>query len=489
MDDWLAQRAGATPDATALLDPTTDETVTYATLDEAVDRTAGQLAALGVSAGDHVGILMETRRAFVRLVHAVMRLDAVLVPVHARETVATVGAQLDRADVTTLVCGPSTRDVALAAGEDLPLAIVDGDAPDATALRTVAPAPVTAADWSTSDPQVIMFTSGTTGAQKAVVLTAGNLLASAGASAVRLGVDPEDRWHLCLPMYHMGGLAPVVRSTLYGTAVVLQRGFDAVETLSLLDRFDATCVSLVPTQLQRLLDADELPDSLRFVLLGGAPASRSLLERCVRRDVPVCPTYGTTETASQIATVRPGRVGDDLDTVGTPLFGTSVTVVDDSGSVCGPGERGELVVSGPTVTPGYYDAPDATAEAFGPDGFETGDVGYRDERGRLYVCNRVDDRIVTGGENVDPGEITDALLAHDEIESCAVVGLDDEEWGQRIAALLVASSPVSVDEIRAHCRGHLADFKCPKTIAFADALPRTASGTVDRSAVRARLSE
>jgi O-succinylbenzoic acid--CoA ligase len=316
-------------------------------------------------------------------------------------------------------------------------------------------------------------------------------VASATASAFRLGVTRSDRWLCCLPTYHMGGLAPVVRSALYGAAVVIQREFDAAETARILDESGITGVSLVPTMLARLLGVGWEPsEQLRFVLLGGAPASDDLLARARERDVPACPTYGMTETASQIATATPEQAAGHEGTVGQPLVNTTVTVVDEDGDPVGTGETGEIVVSGPTVTPGYLD-PAVTEDAFGPEGLHTGDIGSRDEDGRLWVHNRVDDRIVTGGENVDPGEVVAVLREHPAVHEAAVVGLDDPEWGERVAALVVPADggDPTAEEIEGHCRERLAGFKLPRTVAFADELPRTASGTVDRGAVRKRLRD
>jgi O-succinylbenzoic acid--CoA ligase len=176
--------------------------------------------------------------------------------------------------------------------------------------------------------------------------------------------------------------------------------------------------------------------------------------------------------------------------VGRPLLGTELTVVDGDGRPVEEGETGELVVSGPTVTPGYYDDADATGEAFGTYGLATGDVG-RVEDGRVYVLNRLDDRIVTGGENVDPGEVRAAVRAHPDVADVAVVGLPDERWGEVVGALVVPEpgADLSVDAVQASCRDRLAGFKLPRVVAVAESLPRTDSGTVDREAVRDRLRE
>ena len=506
--DLLSHRASTTPDATALLEAETGERWTVREFDRRADRLASALADAGV-ADERLGVLADTRPAFATLFFAAMRLGLAVVPLNVRETVGELASKADRTDLEAIVCEAETEATALEVADAAGVAdrrgsVVSVDDPDDAAVRslpTVVEGPGESAPeidpvpLEPDDTHLLMFTSGTSGEPKAVRLTVGNLVASATGSAFRLGLERDDRWLCCLPMYHMGGLAPVVRSTLYGTTVVVQREFDARETARAIDEYDITGVSLVPTMCKRLLDAGwEPPESLRFVLLGGAPASSDLLERCLDAGVPVHPTYGMTETASQIATATPADVRDYEGTVGQPLVNTDVTVVDEDGDPVPPGEPGELVVSGPTVTPGYLD-PERTDAAFGERGLHTGDVGYRDEDGRLRILNRRSDRIVSGGENVDPGEVVAVLREHSGIEDAAVVGLEDPEWSERVAALVVPADgngtvgEVDIDALLEHCDERLAGFKRPKTIGFVDALPRTASGTVDREAVCERLLE
>jgi O-succinylbenzoic acid--CoA ligase len=496
MYDPLTYRVDATPEATALVDAGADERWTVADLDDAVERTAGRLAALGVGPGDRVGLLLPTRAAAVLVVHAALRLGTPLVPLDPRGTATDVAHGIETAAVAALVCGSSTESAAVAAGERAGLdagavGSVDDPATDrATDLGGLVPDAVTPWDWDLGDTLLVAFTSGTTGTPKGVRLTARNVLASAVASAVRLGLDPEETWHVALPLHHVGGLTPVLRTPLYGMTAVIRTAFDADAVAADLREYDVTATSLVPTTLSRLLDATEgtVAPTLRAVLLGGAPASADLLDRCRERDVPVYPTYGMTEAASQIATATPAETAADPGTVGRPLLGTRLAVLDGAGDELPPGEVGEFVVRGPTVTPGYLD-PEATAEAFGPHGLHTGDVGYRDADGRVWVLGRIDDRIVTGGENVAPAEVADALRTHPDVADAAVVGVPDEAWGERVAALVVPTegTPPSTDALEAHCREHLADYKRPRTIRITDTLPRTDSGTVDREAVRERL--
>ncbi|RDZ55311.1 o-succinylbenzoate--CoA ligase [Haloferax sp. Atlit-4N] len=492
MRDWLSHRVAATPDREALIHAATGDSWTFRELDALVDETAGQLAALGVEAGDHLGVVLDPGVDYVRLIHAATRLGAVLVPLSDRLTPDEVGRNVELADVTTLVCGESTESTAVEATTDVPVVSVDDPRWEGVInLSSIAPKRVEPAGWSLSETMLLLFTSGTTGTPKAVKLTMGNLLANAVAGAFRLGVSPDDRWLVTLSLHHMGGIGPILRGPLYGTTVVLREGFDAGGAADDIGKYDATGVSLVPTMLKRMLDSrGTLSDSLRVVLLGGAPAPDDLVERCRNYSVPVYPTYGMTETASQVATATPDEAFADVGTVGRPLFFTDLWVVDEDGTAVEPGTPGELVVSGPTVSPGYYRNPEATADAFTDAGLRTGDIGYRDDDGLLYVLNRKDDRIITGGENVDPGEVAAVLREHPAVDDAVVLGIPDSEWGERVAALVVPADPENPpddEDLDAFCRDRLAGFKCPRLVETAEELPRTVSETIDREAVRERL--
>jgi len=490
--DLLAHRALATPDRTALRDAETGESRTFREFESDAEGYVPGLERATPAADGRVALLLDSTLATARLLFAAMRRAITVVPLNTRLTADELEVRLDAADPDLLVCERDTEETAVeAAGSDPPVASVetpvDGAVDRLDGDETAAAVPT---KLRRDTEALVLFTSGTTGEPKGVRLTVGNLVASATASAFRLGVTPEDRWLCSLPTYHMGGLAPVLRSVLYGTTAVVQDGFDAEATAAAMAEDAITGVSLVPTMLKRLLDDGWTPpETLRFVLLGGAPAPPGLVDECERRGVPVHPTYGMTETASQIATARPADAFEHEGTVGQPLLWTEVTVVDpETKEPRHAGEPGELVVDGPTVTPGYLDD-GRTAAAFTERGLHTGDVGYRDAEGRLWVQNRLDDRIVSGGENVDPGEVRAALRAHDRVADAAVVGLDDEEWGERVAALVVPTDDSLTEHVvETHCRERLAGFKLPRTVAFVDELPRTASGTVDRGAVRERLS-
>ena len=459
MRDWLSHRVVSSPEDTALVRAEDGESWTYTDLDRLVSETAGRLTAHGIEAGDTLGVLTPPYVGTVGLIHAAMRIGATFVPLGEGLTERELAERIDAVDLSAVVCAESTENTALAAVKrtgTVPVFSVDEPADETvTAVHERKPDPVDPPTWESDDTLCVLFTSGTTGDPKPVPLTAGNVYSSAIASAFRLGVEPSDRWLVSLALHHMGGLAPVYRSVLYGTTLILREGFDPGGTADDIDTYDVTGVSLVPTMLQQMLDRrGTLSDSLRTVLLGGAPAPEDLLERCRDYSIPVYPTYGMTEAASQVATAPPQETRKRLDTVGRPIFGTDVTIVDEDGVAVDSGETGEIVVDGPTVTPGYIDtgndgSQELDRSSFGPHGLHTGDVGSLDEDGFVYVLNRLDDRIISGGENVEPGEVVDVLCEFPAVEDIAVVGLDDEVWGERVSALIAVG-----DRFRADSRNH-----------------------------------
>ncbi|PHQ47412.1 2-succinylbenzoate-CoA ligase, partial [Halorubrum sp. C3] len=277
MRDWLSHRVVSSPDDTALVRAEDGEAWSYTDLDRLVAETAGRLVAHELGEGDRIGVLTPPYVGTVGLVHATMRIGATFVPLGQELTAREIAARIDRTDLDAVVCAEPTEPTATDAAaeiEGVPVYSVDDPmSAEVTGIHDVDPASLDPPEWSFEDPLCVLFTSGTTGEPKPVPLTAGNVYSSAVASAFRLGVEADDRWLVSLSLHHMGGLAPVYRSVLYGTTLVLREGFDAGGTADDIDAYDVTGVSLVPTMLKRMLDRrGTLSDSLRVVLLGGAPA-------------------------------------------------------------------------------------------------------------------------------------------------------------------------------------------------------------------------
>jgi O-succinylbenzoic acid--CoA ligase len=460
------------------------QSLSYPALASHVDAMQARLADAGVSAGARVGLLSTNCAEAVIAIHAIWRLGAVVVALNTRLTARELAPQRQRADVRLLLCNADTVALAKSFAATTPMLIIDQPAEAASRLSAqVSQQPDDAL-------AALMFTSGTSGAPKAVMLTHGNLRASAEASAARLGVRPNDRWLCVLPLFHIGGLAIVHRSALYGTCVDLWRKFDAERVIDALNREPVTLISLVPTMLKRMLDLGwRASPSLRLVLLGGAAASPELMAAASAAGVNVATTYGLTEACSQVATALPALARRKPASVGTALPGTRVRVVDATDADCAPDVPGEVIVRGPTVMAGYLDDPDATARALRDGWLRTGDIGYLDADGDLFILQRRSDLIVTGGENVYPAEVEAVLRAHPDVADCAVVGMPSTEWGQTVAAVIVARTPMTSEALDAHCRARLAGYKVPRAYRFVDALPLNAAGKVDRARAVEMLNE
>lgn len=487
--DWLKARAEASPDTLALL--VERRAFTFGELDVLVSRLGGRLAAEGVTPGRHLGLLMNNSLAAVCAVFAAARLGAVLVPLNTRLTPAELGWQLNRADCAHVLCAPAFAE---AAGDRRTIVVPTEPAAFELWLdESVATVADASASRALDAVQSIVFTSGTTGFPKGAMITFANHFWSAVGSAFKLGVLSDDRWLACLPLFHVGGLAVLFRSCLYGTAVILHDGFREEAVLESVERDAPTLVSLVPTMLHRLLDAGltaATAPSLRLILLGGAAAPPELLARALAAGLPVAVTYGLTEASSQVATSLPDETRLKPGSAGRPLLFSRVAVLGDDGRALPAGESGEIAVSGPTITAGYYGDAQTTAASWREGYWLTGDVGYRDADGDLWVLDRRSDLIVTGGENVYPAEVERVLRAHPAVAAACVVGLPHPEWGQQVAALVVLDgrNGLPAAELLAHCREHLAGYKQPRQIAFADSLPLTGSGKIERRAVVALLA-
>ncbi|WP_247728385.1 class I adenylate-forming enzyme family protein [Halovivax limisalsi] len=501
--DLLSRRVETTPDRLALVDPDRETRLTYRELDRLVDPIAAGIDAV---ATDSLAVVLHPGESFVRVAVAAMRAGVTLVPLSPDESAAELEPAFDRVDPAAIVCEAATEATAAALADAsdrlrpyrlgpspsdsvpaLPGIDADRSGTDSSRSERDGFTPATLdPDWV----QLVTFTSGTSGRPKGVRLTRSNLESSAVASAFRLGIDRDDRWLVPLPMHHMGGYAPIVRCALYGSTLVTLDSSDPTRIARALAETDATGVSLVPTLLRRLLAIDWTPpDHLRFVLVGGASTPPSLVERALDAGVPVYPSYGATEASSQIATATPDQVEAQPDTVGQPLYDTRVRIVDDTGDPVATGETGEILVRGPTIAPGYLDQ-GHTDRAFADGWYRTGDLGRRDEDGYLRVTGRRSDRIVTGGETVDPAAIRRVLLDHPDVADAAVVGLPDEEWGEIVGAAVVPSDGDAREielAVESHCRDRLASHRRPRRIAVVSDFPRTPSGTVDRDALRERF--
>jgi o-succinylbenzoate---CoA ligase len=439
LDNWLAQRSQSCPDRTALIADGAE--MTFAELEAEATWVARRLAAHGVRRGSTAALTMHPRREQVVLAHALMKVGARLLPLSPRLT------EHERATI-------------VAAEEP----IVDLDDPGLL-TQTEADLPLLG-EHDMDDVCARVLTSGSSGTPKPVGLTYGNFLWNAVGSGFNIGVDPADRWLCCVPLSHIAGLGIVMRSVIYGTAAVVHDGFDVDRVGAALESGGITVVSLVTTMLTRLLAAGADLSGPRAILVGGGPVPEAPLREALERGATVVQTYGLTETCSQVTTLAPADARRKLGSAGRPLLTTHLRIED-----------GEILVQGPTVAPGRADE---------RGWLHTGDLGHIDDEGFLYVEDRIDDLIVSGGENIVPAEVEEVLLRHPSVADAAVIGREDPEWQQAVTAVVVLEdgAEISPDDLRRHCGESLADFKVPKRVELAAALPRTPSGKLMRRALR-----
>lgn len=494
MRPWILERAARSADATALVARSAGAIArsasrSWAALAARAGARAAALRAAGVAPGDRVAALLGNDPAFVELFHAAPLAGAILVPLNARLAPAELARQLADAEPRLLAHGPGPL-AALASDTTACLGRASGAAPALAPIEQLAGALLRdePADLELHAPAALVYTSGTSGEPKGVVLSHANLLANAVGSALHLGTLPGERWLACLPLFHVGGLAILARSVLTGGAVVLHERFDPDAVSRALDADGVALASLVPTMLARVLEARgerPPPPGLRAVLLGGAPAPAPLLERAAKAGWPLLPTYGMTEAGSQVATLPLGSPPRSDGGGLRPLPGTELRIADDRDRPIPPGVTGEIQVRGPTVTSGYWRRPAASARALAGGWLHTGDLGALDEGGALRVLGRADDMLVTGGENVHPAEVEAALLAHPDVVDAGVAGVPDPAWGQRVAAWIVLAPGARADAgaLERWARGRLAGYKVPRAWRFVGALPRNAGGKLQRSAL------
>ncbi len=489
--NWLSQRAVQKKDAIAIIykSPSNREVWTYSQLENEVDRWIERLLGLGIKSGDRVGLLLANQPQYMILVHALVRCETVAVFLNIRLTAEELSWQIEDSQTKYLICDEFTQLTANSLRSRIENLIIEN--------CSLSPAHYPVGRMGRSkglinldNIQGIFYTSGTTGKPKAVPLTYNNHFHSAIASALHLGIEPDDNWLLCMPMFHVGGLAIAWRSVINGKAITLLPKFDEQEVLEAIANERVTLISLVPTMLTRLLQHPNWASlqKLRAILLGGAPASPELIERCQQLNLPIMPTYGMTETASQITTLLPHEVPIRQGSSGLPLFGNRLRIVDlhDTEQELPIGAIGQILVHGASVMGGYLNQLENKAVEDG--WLYTGDLGYLDLDGYLYVISRRSDLIISGGENIYPMEIEAILLTHPAIAEVCVVGIGDREWGEVVAAVIVTNVQLSLEEIRDFCEHtSLARYKLPKSIHIWESLPKSASGKVLRQKIRDRL--
>ncbi len=495
----LAHHAARTPDKP--LTVFEGQTTTYGAMAERATDLAGGLAERGIGGGDVVALLSYNCPEFLETIFAANYLGAIAMPINWRLAAPEVRYILDHSGARAVVCDGPLIGLANQAtegiGADLVRVRVSPEIEDGwsslaelRAARKRVPRVSAAAD----DVHRLMYTSGTTGRPKGVMITHANLAWKNLAHLVEFGFTEHDLGLACGPMYHVGALDLTTTSLIAaGATVIIHRAFEASEVVDELERSRVSTVWLAPAMVNAIMALTDIDQhdlsSVRVVINGGEKMPVPLIER-IQRTFPsawFADAYGLTETVSGDTFLDQDSMITKLGSVGRPCLYLELDIWDEAGTPVRSGERGEIVLRGPKVFKGYWRDPDATAEAFAGGWFHTGDVGVRDDDGYLYIVDRFKDMIVSGGENIASSEIERVLYEHDAVLEAAVVARPDDRWGEVPVAFVVLRPDVTVtsDDLVDHCRGQLARFKVPTAVTFLDALPRNPSGKVLKRELRA----
>ncbi|MCB9796721.1 MAG: long-chain fatty acid--CoA ligase [Alphaproteobacteria bacterium] len=485
VSNWLETWTRFRPDAEALFDVDLGRRWTYAQLYDESLRWAGRLANAGVGAGDRVSLLAYNRGETFALLFAVAELGAILCPMNWRLSGKELLWQLEDAGSKVLVW--------------------DGDnagrveAPEGVAVLSLEDGPgdvvLDGPGSRLEDPWVMMYTSGTTGKPKGALLTHGQLHWNALNTILACDLALDDSTLTFTPLFHTGGLNCLSTPLLHrGGRVVLTRGFDPEQALQLIEAEGVTLLMGVPTIYQMMADHPRFPETdlstVRDALCGGAPLSVPLLRRYLAREIPLRQGFGMTEVGPNCFSMPHEAVERKIDSVGKAIPHVAMKLVRQDGTECQIDEPGELLLKGPAVFGGYWQNPAANEKSFVDGWFRTGDILSQDAEGFFRVSGRLKEMFISGGENVYPAEVEAAILEHGHVAQVAVIGIPDERWGEVGAAFIQPEPGQHIDAgaLQGYLREHLARFKVPKLFHVFDELPRTASGKIDKQALKASLT-
>ena len=484
------------PDSAPALVAADDAVITYGELKSRVEAARGGLATLGVEAGDRVAIVLGNTPSFVVAYLAVVGMGGVAVLCNPASPQAELERELRSVTTTFAIVGPAAAEAATRIGLGAVVTADGAEVDGGWRLDDLSGTAVDVVEVQPSDLAVLVFTSGTAGPPKAAMLTHGNLVNNIDQIQRHPGreVQSDDVAYGLLPLFHIFGLNVVLGLTLRaGGCVVLRETFDPAAAASDIARHGVTLVAGAPPMFAAWVagaDRGVATDAfakVRLAVSGAAPLSAETSRAFEQRfGIPLREGYGLTEASPVVTSSlldRPTKPGS----VGVPLPGLEVRLVDEDGQDALAGDPGEIWVKGPNVFAGYWEDSKATAAALAPGGWlRTGDVAVVDDEGELWLVDRAKDLIIVSGFNVFPAEVEDVLKAHPKVLDAAVIGCPDERTGERVQAYVVAAPDLETAELSAHCSHHLARYKCPSQIELVDTLPHASSGKLLRKDIGPR---
>jgi len=489
---------------------------TYAQINERVNQLVNVLTKLGVEKGDRIGMLHVNCNQYIETYYASAKLGAIFVPLNFRAKADELAYMIGNAEVKVLFVGSRYLDIVNTILPQLPtvkeyISIEGGSRANYEDLIRSASSDEMLCDIGDEDITILMYTSGTTGRPKGVPLRHNAFVVYVLENVDPASPDIKERNLLTVPLYHVAGIQAMLAAIYGGRTLVLMRQFEVKEWMATIQKEQATRAMIVPTMLKRVIDDPDFSkynlSSLKVITYGAAPMPFEVISKAIQ----VMPwarfinAFGQTETASTITTLGPEdhiiegteeerqkKLKRLTSSIGRPLPDVEVKIVDEEENSLPFLQVGEILVRGPRVMTGYWKDEQKTGQVMTSDGWlRTGDMGWMDEEGYIYLSGRADDMIIRGGENISPEEVEEVLYSHPKIEEAAVIGVPDPEWGQepRAVVVLKKGEKVASEEIIEHCRSKLAGFKRPRSVVFIEALPRGAMGKVLRKKLREQYGQ
>jgi acyl-CoA synthetase (AMP-forming)/AMP-acid ligase II len=509
--DFLAIASAIVPDRTAIVFE--GKKFSFGQLNERSNRLANALAELGVKKGDIVAILQVNCNHYLEAYYAVAKLGAIFAPLNFRAKADELTYMLNNCEARVLFVGERYLEMVQTMRTNLSkvehyISIdkkVDGMLYYDDLLAKASPEDVFA-EIGDDDITMLMYTAGTTGRPKGVPLTHNSFVTYMLSNVTPVDPEIEETNLLTVPLYHVAGAQAVLAATYGGRTLAMMRQFEVKEWMKTVEQTRANRAMLVPTMLKRVIDDPEFSkcdlSCLKVITYGAAPMPFEV----IRKAIDVFPgvmfinAFGQTETASTITSLGPEdhvisgteeqkqkKLKRLQSSIGRPMDDVQIKIIDENGKELPVGEVGEIIAKGPRVMSGYWKDPEKTAKALTKDGWlHTGDKGYVDEEGYIYLAGRGDDMIIRGGENISPEEVENVLYAHPCVEEAAVIAVPSLEWGHEPKAVVVLKkgTKANPEELIEFCRQKLSSFKRPRYVCFIDELPRTSTGKVLKRTLR-----
>lgn len=449
--------------------------ISYHEFEKKVKNTSSYLKNKGIDEGDNVAIISENHPDFILLVFALWKIKAVPVPINVKLLSKEIEEQIKFADCRFVLVN---KNISVSLNH-----ISIKDRIISFPFNAEPSENTPGKKFNENDTALILFTSGSSGRSKAVMLSFTNLINSNSIGNQILKQNKNDRWLASLPFYHIGGFSIIIRTFLTGSSVIIPDSLRNEDLIKAIKKYTPTLASFVSTQLQRLLEKNIEPNKeLKNVLIGGGFTSDKLSIEAIKKGWKITKVYGSTEVSSFVSAISVKEILKKPSSCGKALTPNEILVINEKKENVPANTRGEIIVKSPSVTKGYYKNPKETGRKLINHFYYTGDIGYLDNEGYLFVEARREDLIISGGENIIPKEVESAILIHPSIEDVFVFGLDDYEWGQEAAAAVVLkkNEEINSDELKKFLKNKLAGYKIPRKIFFIDEIPKTFLGKVQK---------